>query len=314
MIKQVKNNISKDTVIIDMSIGNICNYQCWYCFEGAHEGNHKWFNYELLLKNTKHLFDWYIKNGKTKFDIHFVGGEPTHWPQLKDYIKYLKENYDCLISMTSNGSKKIELWKSLAKYFDKVHLSYHHKQANLDQFIAVADLLYESKVIVSASVMMDPLCWNECMCAIEKMKHSKHKWAIRYSEILSKYKYSAEQEKVLKKHKARNANLFWFIKNNKYKSTKIYVDNKKVKDNYLLVNKYNSFKGWKCNLGVDWLHISPNGNISGTCGQTLFGETKTYNFRDESFVDVFNPRLQSVICEKECCLCMPETNISKCIE
>jgi MoaA/NifB/PqqE/SkfB family radical SAM enzyme len=314
MLTQVRNNIDNNTLMVDLSIGNICNYQCWYCFEGAHEGNHKWFDYEVLLANTKHLFDWYIANGKTKFDIHFVGGEPTHWPKLLDYIKYLKENYNCLISMTSNGSKKIQLWKNLSKYFDKVQLSFHHQQADIDTFIKVADLLYENKVIVSTSVMMDPIHWNRCMYAIQKMKYSKHRWTIRYAEILSKHEYTNEQKTILKKHKARSANWLWFLRNNRYKPTKIYVNHKKVKDNYLLVNKLNKFKGWRCNLGVDWIHINPAGTLTGTCGQTLYNDTRKYNFRDPGFTQMFNPKLLPVICEKECCLCMPETNITKCKE
>lgn len=296
-----------------MSIGNICNYQCWYCFKGAHEGNHKWFDYDILIKNTDRLLNWYMSQGKTKFDIHFVGGEPTHWPKLLDYIKYLKENYNCLISMTSNGSKKLDLWNKFAKYFDKIHLSYHYKQANLQSFIDVADLLYKNKVIVSASVMMDPLDWDKCVLAIEKMKKSKYRWTIRYSEILSNEKYTEKQNIILKKHKARSANPLWFFINNKYKSTKIYVNEKRVPDNYILVNKLNKFKGWKCNLGLDWIHINPNGELSGTCGQHLFGKDKNYNFRQKTFYKKFNPTLQPVVCTQCECKCMPETNISKCL-
>lgn len=313
MITQVKNNINDNTLMIDMSIGNICNYQCWYCFKGAHEGNHKWFDYDILIKNTDRLLNWYMSQGKTKFDIHFVGGEPTHWPKLLDYIKYLKENYNCLISMTSNGSKKLDLWNKFAKYFDKIHLSYHYKQANLQSFIDVADLLYKNKVIVSASVMMDPLDWDKCVLAIEKMKKSKYRWTIRYSEILSNEKYTEKQNIILKKHKARSANPLWFFINNKYKSTKIYVNEKRVPDNYILVNKLNKFKGWKCNLGLDWIHINPNGELSGTCGQHLFGKDKNYNFRQKTFYKKFNPTLQPVVCTQCECKCMPETNISKCL-
>lgn len=296
-----------------MSIGNICNYQCWYCFKGAHEGNHKWFDYDILIKNTDRLLNWYMQQGKTTFDIHFVGGEPTHWPKLLDYITYLKTNYNCLISMTSNGSKKIELWQKFSMYFDKIHLSYHHRQSNIDSFIKVADLLYKNKVIVSASAMMDPSAWNECMLAVGKMKKSKHRWTIRYAEILSNKEYTEDQRQILHKHKARSANPFWFYLNNKYKATKVRVDNKHVPDNHLLVNKLNKFKDWQCNLGIDWIHVGPNGELSGTCGEILFGREKNYNFRRKSFYRKFNPTLQPVICTKTECLCMPETNISKCL-
>jgi hypothetical protein len=160
---------------------------------------------------------------------------------------------------------------------------------------------------------MDPLNWNKCILAIDEMKKSKYRWTIRYSEILSNEKYTNKQKIILKKHKARSCNPFWFFINNKYKSTKIYVDKKRVPDNYILVNKLNKFKGWKCNLGLDWIHISPNGELSGTCGQYLFGKDKNYNFRQKTFYKKFNPTLQPVICNQCECKCMPETNISKCL-
>jgi MoaA/NifB/PqqE/SkfB family radical SAM enzyme len=314
MITEIKNNIRKDTVIIDMSVGNICNYQCWYCFKGAHEGNYKWYNYELLIKNTNHLLKWYIKNGKTRFDIHFVGGEPTHWPYLLDYIKYLKKNYNCLISMTSNGSKKLSLWNELGNYFDKVHLSYHYSQSNLQKFTSVADLLYSKGVIVSVNAMMDPIKWDNCINAVEQMKKSNYRWSIRYCEILSDVPYTEEQRKVLQKHKARNSNYFWFLFNNKYKRLSVKVNNKRVLENYLLVNKLNNFKGWHCNLGIDWVHIGPDGYIGGTCGEFVYNEKEKYNFRSTDFVDVFDPKFSSVICTKDSCNCIPETNITKCLK
>jgi organic radical activating enzyme len=311
MITSIKNNIRKDTVIIDMSIGNVCNYQCWYCFKGAHEGNYKWYDYDLLIKNTDHLFKWYIKNRKTKFDIHFVGGEPTHWPKLIEYVKYLKRNYNCLISMTSNGSKKISYWNEIAKFFDKIQLSFHYLQADLEKFIAVADLLYSKGTIVSVNAMMDPKHWNECVDAIKQMKKSKYRWTIKYSEILSNISYNEEQLQLLKKHKARSCNPFWFFWYNKYKPLVVKVDNRKVLENYLLVNKLNNFKGWNCNLGIDWLHISPSGEIGGTCGELVFNEKKKYNFRSKNFLEVFNPKFIPTICNKNSCNCLPEININK---
>lgn len=297
-----------------MSIGNICNYQCWYCFKGAHEGNYKWYDYNILIKNTDHLFQWYIRNGKSRFDIHFVGGEPTHWPDLIEYVKYLKSKYNCLISMTSNGSKKLSYWNDISNYFDKIQLSYHYSQADLQKFIDVADLLYSKGVIISVNTMMDPLKWDECIAAIDQMKTSNYCWTIKYSEILSNIPYSETQKQTLKKHKARNSNFFWFWLNNKYKPLVIKVDNKKVLENYLLVNKLNNFKGWNCNLGIDWLHIGPNGDIGGTCRELVFGESKLYNFRSIDFSDQFNPVFKSVICNKKSCSCLPEINITKCLK
>jgi len=39
---KINNNWDKKSLGIALSIGNICNYKCWYCFPGANEGDKKW--------------------------------------------------------------------------------------------------------------------------------------------------------------------------------------------------------------------------------------------------------------------------------
>jgi len=314
-IIEVKQNWDSNTLFIDVSLGNICNYQCDYCFPGANEGNIKWPEYDLFVKNISHLIEYYKKNGKTKFDIHFTGGEPTHWKKLPEFIKFLKSNFKCLISMTTNGSKKIDYWKTIAPYFDRIHMSCHHQFVNIENFRNIVDYLYEQNIIVSVSAMMHPMHWNKCMNLVEYLKSSKHKWTIRYCEILGT-EYTEDQKKILSKHRARGPNIFWFIRNNKYSKSRVKIIDSKFKsyrvaDNKILLNKMNNFLGWECSLGVEWLHISTNGNISGTCGQVLFGEDKNFNIRDSDFTSKFNPIISTTICKQKSCNCMYETNMPK---
>lgn len=315
---KINNNWDKKFLGIDLSIGNICNYKCWYCFPGANEGDKKWPDYEIFKRNTEYLLNYYKNNaGKEMFDIHFVGGEPTHWPKLLNYIEFLKNNFNCLISMTSNGSKKLEYWKSISPFFDRINLSCHHQYVDINKFIEICDYLYDQDVVVSVSAMMDPYEWNKCINIVDTLKKSKRSWSIRYCEIFGhNISYNAEQQRILNIYKARNPNIFWFWKNNKYYRNKVTVTDvngskKRFKDNEILLKKLNNFKGWECNIGVDWLHISTSGEISGTCGQILFNEFKNYNLRDNDFIEKFNPSIQPSICNQNCCNCMAETNLSK---
>ena len=317
MLKQVKQNWKDDTFFIDLSIGNICNYQCNYCFPGANEGNHKWPDYDLLVRNTTHLLDYYMnKTNKRVFDIHFVGGEPTHWPKLLDFIQYLKKHYDCLISMTSNGSKKLDYWKLIAPYFDRVNLSYHHKQADIETFRTICDYLYEQRVVFGVNAMMDPHHWDKCMHAVDYLKQSKHKWSIRYSEILGpNYVYTQSQKQTLEKHRARGSNWLWFWRNNKYYTSRVKIvddrGERSVKDNTILLERLNNFKGWHCSVGVNWIHVAHDGTISGTCGQTLYGEEENYNLRDADFIKKFKPVIREAVCGQSSCNCLFETNMPK---
>ena len=172
-ITSVNNNWKDDVLNIDLSLGNICNYKCWYCWPGSNEGNYKWPDLDLLKTNISHLINHYLKNSnKKEIDIHFVGGEPTHWPKLFEFIAFLKDNFNCIISMTSNGSKKLEWWKQVAPYFDRIQISCHQQYVNRDHLREICDMLYENDVTVSVSVMMDPDCWDDCMSTIEYLKNS----------------------------------------------------------------------------------------------------------------------------------------------
>jgi organic radical activating enzyme len=314
---KVENGWNNKTLGINLSLGNVCNYNCWYCFPGENEGDYKFPDYETFKTNITHLLNHYKNNGKEIFDISYVGGEPTHWPKLAEFTQYLKENFNCLISMTTNGSKKLDYWKKIAPYFNRIQISYHHQYADIQKFKDICDYLYTQNVVVSASVMMDPNEWNKCIDVVEELKLSKNRWTIRYSELLGHgITYTEEQLRILDLHRARGPNPFWFWKNNKYYKSKVVVTTDtgkriKLKDNSILLNRWNNFYKWECSLGVDWVHIDHSGTVSGTCNQSLYNEKQKYNLRDTDFALKFNPKIQSVICKQFSCNCMAETNMPK---
>lgn len=317
-IVEVDNNWRSEVLNIDLILGNYCNYKCWYCWPGANAGTIKFPDLELLKKNISHLINYYRKNTKKKvFDIHFCGGEPTHWKHFPEFIRFLKENFNCLISMTSNGSKKLEWWEKNVKYFDRIHLSCHHEFVELEEYRNLCDYIYEQNVIVSVSVMMDPNKWDKCMDIIDYLKKSKRQWTIRYVEIIDKNViYTDEQKSVLSKHRARRVNLWYFWKNNKYYRSKVVVKDEtgkthRFQDNEILLKKLNNFSGWECSVGVNWINISMNGTISGTCGEHLYKNDFNYNLYDLDFEKVFNPVIQSTPCTKIECRCVIETVMPK---
>ena len=317
-IVSVENNWHKDRLKIHINLGNICNYQCSYCWPESHAGTDYWPDLELIKRNTDHLVKYYMRNSnKQIFEFHFEGGEPTHWPQLLDYAKFLKENFNCLISMHSNGSKKIEYWQSIAPYFDSVTLSGHHEFIEQEHFRNLGDFLYENNVLVSVNIMMHPVGWDTCMRIVNFLINSKHKWAIKYREIYGNdIVYTSEQIKVLAKHRVRSHSLFWFLKNNKYFNSKVRVidgagKKHKLGDNEITLKKLNQFKDWHCSVGVDWVHITRQGAISGTCGQVLYGEVSNYNFYSENFETEFKPIIKYTICTQVSCWCGSETNMKK---
>ena len=319
-ITSVHNGFPSNVLRFDIQVGNICNYKCYYCSPELNSGTDDWPDLDLMKKNLTHLLNYYKEHtNKNKFDFYFIGGEPTHWKQLPDLIMYLKENFNCMINMTSNGSKNLKYWSSIAPYFDRVTLSVQNEYVNIEHFRNVADLLYENNVVVSASVMMDPRPgeWEKCVGYVDYLKKSRRKWTIRYVEIVGyDITYTPEQIQVMEQHKARSANLFWFLKNNKHYISKVrVVDNTgkthKFKDNEVLLRKLNRFYGWDCNLGVDWLTIPRNGEITGACHQFPYNENKFYNLYSENFAEEFQPVIAPTTCKRMDCMCAIETILPK---
>lgn len=317
-IESLHNNWKDDVFKIDINLGNYCNYKCWYCWPGSNYGDQKFPDLELIKTNITHLIR-YIKDNTNKkiFDVHFCGGEPSHWPKLIEFVKYLKEEFGCLISMTSNGSKKMDWWRKAAPYFNRIHLSCHHEFVDLDHFRSLCDYLYEQGAVPSASVMMDPNAWDKCVSMADYLTESKYRWTIRYVEIIDPtITYTNEQRTIISQHRARMVHPIYFWWHNKYYINKVTVTDTngkryRIQDNELLLKKRNNFYGWECTVGVHWLNISMHGWLGGTCNQIPYGELEKYNLYDPEFPKKFHPEVKPAICQQTTCNCSPETNMPK---
>lgn len=318
-IVEVKQNWPDDLLRIDLTLGNYCNYKCWYCFPGCNDGTYKWPNFDLFVKNLSHLLDYYLENtDKKRFDFHVMGGEITHWPKFFDLIKYFKSKYDCIFTLTTNAAKTLKWWDSAAQYLDYVKISSHHEFTDTDHVRNVADLLYEKGVIVVVAVLMDPYAWDKCIDAVEHYKKSKHRWTIRYLEIIlqDKISYSEDQKKILNNLRVRGPNIFWFFKNNKSYRSKVKVVNdqgktRRIEDHIIIHQRLNNFKGWECSLGVHWISVKFDGTVAGICTNGLYENGDTFNIFQEDFIEKFSPKITSAICTQDGCWCGFETNMPK---
>lgn len=317
-IIEVKQNWPNGYFRLDFSIGNICNYKCWYCWPGSNEGNYKWPDFDLTVKNLSHILDYYIKNSnKKKIEINLLGGEVTHWKNFIPFIKHFKDRYNCVFSLITNGSKKIDWWKQAAPYLDQVTLSHHQEWCNKEHLREVADLLYESNVLVDVTLIMDPKLWDDCLEAIEYYKKSRKKWSIRMHEALQdKIIYTEEQRKLMSKLRARSSNPFYYLKVNKlFRSKVTVIDDKnkkhKLKDQQIINDRLNCFYGWECDLGVEWLAIKTNGDVTGSCRNNLYNSDVSYNIYDVDFIKKFQPSIVPTICKQSGCWCGFEADMHK---
>jgi len=303
---------------IDIMLGNVCNYKCWYCYPGCNSGNIKWPDLELLKTNLSHLLDYYVEHTpKRRFEFNMLGGEASHWPKFIEFITFLKSKYSCIINLTTNASKKMSWWESAAPHLNSVVISHHHEFSNLEHNRSIADFLYEHNVVVVTTVMMDPTAWDKCIDAVDYYKGSKRRWSIIYKEVLAPgIEYTVDQQKLIEVGRARKSNPFWFLKNNiKHKSkTQVVDENNKVynvNEQTLSINRMNNFSGWECSLGVNWLAVCNDGVISGLCGNGLYSTNEKFNLYDLEFKDKFHPAITSTICKQQSCSCIFELKQTK---
>lgn len=300
-------------------LGNLCNHKCSYCFPGSNEGTYEWPNIDIVIKHLDHLLQTYIKNGKTKFEFYFVGGEPTLWKDLPALCSHLKTYYDVKLRISTNGSRPLYYWSNYSKYFDQIEISVHHEFAKIDHIKKVCDIIYDQKINLVANVLMDPDAFDSCKDIVEELKTSRRKWPILAKVVHFKgvTRYKQEQQAYFTHTLKRYPNLFWYLRIKSNESIKVWkVENNKkqrVHESWFSFNNANHFKGWTCNLGVDHLSIYQDGRISGNCRQLIYG-LPLFNLYDNNFIAKFNPEINPIICAKDTCECTHEITINKHIQ
>ena len=326
-IIHIKSTQKSNMLVVRWDLNNVCNFKCRYCFPGSNEGTFRSpKDLSLIIKNFNSLLDQYkTALGKDTFHLQILGGEPTVWKNLAEFIRAVKQQNNLYLSVTSNGSRTLRWWEENGHLIDNLILSFHQEFADLDHTIKVADTMYKHGKNVTVHVLMDDKCWNTCVNSINYMKkNSKYPWIIQAKEIVSTINnlvvYTLSQRKFLLGFK-RRPSLVWIIKNinllrkgyiKLYESIAEFSNRKKVRaqPGYYLATQQNQFKGWECNLGLESIYIGHTGDISGSCGQRIF-DGALYNIFDTNFEKNFKVTNTPVVCQVSRCVCQPETHITK---
>jgi len=311
---------------------NVCNYSCNYCWPANHVGTSRWPDYEIVKQNFNHLITLYRTHfNKKSISIELTGGEPTLWPKLGEFVKYLHEEHGCRISLDTNGSRTIRWWEEYAEYFNDIAISVHHEFCNLEHIKNVLNLVYsKGTVMVSASVLMDPLNWDKSKVLVDELVIHPIPWLVKVTTLvetqgdkLGTIKEYTDDQLVYLKDKIKKIPPDEFIlkmrllNNIQQDKTKALIkwDNGTIEPYSsfnMISNKLNNFYGWTCNLGIDRVNIQTNGSIQGTCGERgIYGNT-FFNINDKDFNIEFTPDVVKPIkCSMITCGCKTEIRINK---
>ena len=318
---------------VQYAFTNVCNYKCNYCWPESHSGSTRWPDYDIICKNFDHLLTVYKNHfGKKVIRFHLLGGEPTLWPKLGDFAKFIYEKHGCRMTMSTNGSRTLRWWNEYAEYFNDIQLSVHHEFCDLDHVKAVLDCIYnKGTVMTAATVLMDPSAWDKCEGIVDELVAYPADWLVKTkvlveptgddTSVINK-NYTSEQLEYLRNKIKRLPPEEYIVKMQQLgniepkKTSAIIRFDDGTEEPYntfsLFETKSNSFLGWQCNIGKDRISIHQTGRLQGACGEMkLFGGESIY-IHDEDFVEKFTPdAIKPVKCSIPFCGCSAEIRLPK---
>ena len=115
-----------DLFSITWMLGKFCNYDCMYCPDYLHDATSVPHSLDKLqqswtkvYKKTEHL--------SLNYKIAFTGGEVTANKNFLPFVKWMRDNYECVkqIIITTNGSASERYYLDLAQYVDSISFSTH---------------------------------------------------------------------------------------------------------------------------------------------------------------------------------------------
>jgi organic radical activating enzyme len=294
-------------------INNICTNQCSYCPPVLHDGKNHHYDW-----NDARRFSQYLIQKYPKIHLAISGGEPTLSPFLPDLVDMFYQAGHP-VGITSNGSRTVRYYESLAKKLSYVCLSYHPSFPDHD-FVNKA-LVCGDYTRTVVHVMMDSRYFDQCMqkyhefCSYETLIVEP----VRINEWLPGNKdgrdYTPKQLDILKNLPGKGPTLKHPKRTTKRIKSLIgadfYMDDGTVESDgnaQVLMNQgKNRFKGWQCNIGIESLFVHYYGAIQrGNCpvGEPTF----IGNVKD---LDAVNWPSDPVICTEEFCICTTDIAVSK---
>jgi MoaA/NifB/PqqE/SkfB family radical SAM enzyme len=265
-------------------INNICTNHCDYCPPVLHTGanhNYDWAHARSFLTR--------LMDRHKKINCILLGGEPTVSPFLNEAIDMLHSRGHT-VSLTSNGVRSVEYWKTIAPKVNNVSLSYHPSYGIENFFDKVNEIAKHT--VIGVRIMFDSRHWdktfdfyNQCLkvpnLRVEAIRilpeiAGGHTIGADYTpeQLAWLSATSSRQANHNHRHEIKKQNPSW---KSLYTGSYFYYDDGSVDQhgdaNHLISSEQSFFNGWACSIGVESLYINFDGQVrKGNCrqGPTLF--------------------------------------------
>ncbi len=295
-----EHEYSKNTIVINWCLLNICNYKCSYCPEFLHNGSTGLPDLTKVINFCKVIINHY-ENKNIYFE--FTGGEVTYWKDFTKLVDFLKTYKNVFVGAISNGSNSLEWWDAIKDKLDHICLSFQPEFANKDHYIDLTKLI-NGHMRTHVNIMMHPDYFDLCIKVVSELSKNVPNISIALQPLLvdfadDMYKYSKEQLDIIdKQYELYGSKVIW------NKEWPVFRGSMKAigKDKFVnssahrfISDGVNHWKGWKCYAGVEQIVVDTEGNVfRGWCKEGgVIGNIKNN----------FTLPTKPIICNRDFCHC-----------
>ncbi len=239
-----------------------CNYNCSYCYNTTHNCN-LFLDLTLLNKFIQKI----VLDTKKTIDLFLIGGESTlHQNLLSFAYQFNIQKYGGM-SIFTNLSANIELYKKLMDQNVTIIATYHTFGNNADEFINKAICLKQYMIsdLLKINVMFEKKFINNSLYVYDKLKPH-----IEQIELCLEHHQVYLDTEIIEfeqRHKTEKYNVDPYVITFSDKSTKELYYNDLANSHFFDVKK------WLCNAGYDSFYINVNGDLY-QCESHFFDKKK----------------------------------------
>jgi MoaA/NifB/PqqE/SkfB family radical SAM enzyme len=341
-LESPEHAIKKNPRIITITwfLGKRCNFDCSYCSSYTHDNYSPHLKKEKAFHFLDQL-EMYSIEQKKDFKLQITGGEPFVHPNFLEILKYAKEkNKITQLLVTTNGSLPLHIYEKSSEYLTNITVSLHLEQSDSvinDTVDKIINLNQIKKWFINVNLMALPGKLQLLKAIIEKFEFNKVKFVLRKIDPPNEHNkttirkqdlpddFSIEidekdfsQNKIKKKNdwnEVLNFDQYYseeelkffnnFTSKNNWQNIKLHWPNRQLELNTddLKLKNLNSWKGWKCYIGIDSIYVQHTGEIfRGNCMQ---GEPIG------RIGEKLNWPVEPIVCPIKWCICNADMMVRK---
>lgn len=299
----------KNSLIIDWTVSNVCNYDCHYCAKGSKDGSFSWPDIEQVRITVQKLVS---ANKDKNITYVLMGGELTLWKQFVTFIEMLRgETPNCTIKLLTNGIMPALYWQQNGKLFDRIQFSYHPEyKDNLNKFISAVNA--SSSKVNTVFVMSPPENFTDSVYAYDKLVAECPNTNMiiakpidgRAGPLKQLKDYTVEQSEWIRKsvvlRNTENIKMPKFIGINEDGTEHV------IEPLNLIITENNKWKDWQCYVGVEKQTFNATGDITRGSSCNVGSVLGNWRTGDLNEIDT-----SPVICPYNNCFCGSDITVSR---